>query len=66
MIDIDNYYDILYIRTKTEYKVVRFEGGTATFPPGCFGGSANLCGGKIIKTFAKNGGGFLFNPLLLC
>jgi len=30
MIDTDDFYGILYLRAKTEYKVVCFEGGTAT------------------------------------
>jgi hypothetical protein len=30
MIDSKKLYDILYLRVKTKYKVVCFEGGTAT------------------------------------
>jgi hypothetical protein len=30
MIDSDEFYDILCLRVKIEYKVVCFEGGTAT------------------------------------
>ena len=33
MIDNSKFYDILHLELKTEYKVVCFEGGTATFPP---------------------------------
>ena len=58
MIDKNKIYDKLNLRYKTKYKVVCFEGGplqiSADAPKHC---GAN-CHVKIIKTFAKNGGGF--------